>query len=358
MSSSVSQINYWIPELSKDRNSNADQAGSGAAYLSYKVFLGLSVLGGFLALDHLYLRSPLTFLSKIIINIMFFGVWWLYDACQAVFNTDTVKVFGLGIPAWGPTGIGAGVLVKDVADKKHMAFFTYGIALMFGGLLGADSFLVGDKQSGFIRLISTLTIIFSFVSIFWWFYNLFYFFFDTKSVIDQYPEYFGAPSSGGVFSYFGRYLTNMFPFLKPFFGIFETIKNTISGIFGNTLGTVGEIASKSIDVVDKTRQSAEEVAKAATTAFSVAPWAASFPHEITPSSVKESLLQKGGVVEGESSSPLTYFFVATIGIIAVSGFVLTYLRSRKNAVPPLQDDAPPEPRVLRKSDQEKPTRSP
>lgn len=357
MSSSVSQINYWIPELSKGNASNADEAGSGAAYLSYKVFLALSVLGGFLALDHLYLRSPLTFLSKIIINLMFFGVWWLYDACQAVFNTDTVKVFGLGIPAWGPTGIGAGVLVKDVADKKHMAFFTYGIALIFGGLLGVDSFLVGDQQSGFIRLISTLTIIFSFISIFWWFYNMFYFFFDTKSVTNQYPEYFGAPSSGGVFSYFGRYLTNMFPFLKPFFSTFGVIKNTVSATVGTALGSVGEIASKGIDVVDKTRQSAEEVAKAATTAFAVAPWAASFPREITSSSVKEVLTQKGGVVDGESSSVLTYVFVTTIGIIAVSGFVLTYLRSRKNANPPLQDDAPPEPRVLRKPDQEKPIRS-
>ena len=56
---------------------DATGAQDSGGYLSYNVFLGLSVLGGFFALDHLYLRSPLTFLAKIIINIMFF--WRLVD---------------------------------------------------------------------------------------------------------------------------------------------------------------------------------------------------------------------------------------------------------------------------------------
>ena len=356
MSAAISQINYWIGGPSSKGDDK--EGGPGAIYLSYKVFLALSVLGGFLALDHLYLRSPLTFIGKLIVNFLFFGIWWLYDASQAVFNTEVVKVFGLGMPGLGPQGIAAGVLGKEVPDQKHMAFFFYGIALFFGGLLGIDSFIVGEHQFGFIRLISTLTVIFSFISIFWWFYNIFYFVFDTKSVTDQYPDYFGAPSTGGVFSSFSKYIVNMFPFTRPFFTTFGTLASTAGTTLRTALGGVGEIASKGIDVEDKTRQTVEETTKAATAALALAPWSATFPGQITPSAVKETIMQKGGdIVVEESSGILSSVFLLTLAVIAVSGFTLTYLRSKKNASQPLQDDAPPEPGVLRKPDQEKPTHS-
>ena len=194
MSPSVSQIDFW-KETNKPSSTlpNATEGGQGAAYLSYNVFLALSVLGGFLALDHLYLRSPLTFLAKLILNIFTLGAWWLYDASHAVFNRDVVKIFGLPLPGWGPKGIGAGTMASDVPDKKHMAFFAYGLALIFGGIFGLDSFLVGDKQSGFIRLISLITVIFAPLAIFWWGINLVKFFAKTKDVVEMNWEYFGAP---------------------------------------------------------------------------------------------------------------------------------------------------------------------
>lgn len=198
-SPSISQIEYWrnAPKGPNDLNGsaikNVSEGGPGAAYLSYDVFMGLSILGGFFALDHLYLRSPLTFIAKIIVNILTLGAWWLYDASQAVFNKDVVKVFGLGIPGLGPKGIAAGVLGSDTPDKKHMAFFAYGLALILGGAFGLDSFVTGDSQSGIIRLIAFISIILTPVALAWWGYNLFKFFFKTKDVIGQNFEYFGAP---------------------------------------------------------------------------------------------------------------------------------------------------------------------
>jgi TM2 domain-containing membrane protein YozV len=186
MSSGVSQIEYWLGTNknagANNQNSNGKdgkEGGDGAIYLSYDVFMALAVIGGFFALDHLYLRSPLTFLAKIVINLLFFGVWWIWDALQAVFNDDVTKVFGLGVPSLGPKGIAAGVLANDVPDKKHMRFFIYAICLMFTGIFGVDSFLLGDKTSGFIRLISLITLIFSPIALGWWLYKLFKFFFDT-----------------------------------------------------------------------------------------------------------------------------------------------------------------------------------
>ena len=406
MSSSVSQIDYWINGRSKDSYGfNASEGGPGARFLSYKVFLGLSVLGGFLALDHLYLRSPLTFIAKLIINIMFLGIWWLYDASQAIFNTDVVKVFGLGVPGLGPKGIGAGVLASEVPDQKHMSFFFYGLALFFGGIFGLDSFLVGDTQSGFIRLVSLITIIGAPIAIFWWLYNLFFFVFKTKDVTDQYSDYFGSPTPSYM-SMLGQKLVSSIPILGPLFATAKKVTNAAE----KTIETVGDVAEgiiqnpnitlaalqktapvlqpiantvklgfqtadtavstvkegielgkmtveKGSALADHAITTAGETAKAASKALSLFPSAASLGEDVTVPAVKKVLsdmpIQSGG---GDAIGFLPYVFVGTLGLIAVSGFIVTYLRSKKN-VSPRKDDSPPEPGILRKSDQEKSTRS-
>jgi hypothetical protein len=250
MSQGVSQIEYWrdTPNNANNtnaNNTNAKEGGPGAIFLSYDVFLGLSIIGGFLALDHLYLRSPLTFIAKIIVNVLTLGSWWMYDASQAFFNKDVVKVFGLGVPGMGPKGIGAGVLASDVPDKKHMAFFIYGLVIILGGVFGLDSFIVGDKQSGFIRLICLITGILAPVAIFWWLFNLGKFFFKTKDVTNQYWEYFGAvpPAEHGMT--WGERLATKFPFLQKLFGPITRVKNavvsTAEGAI-NTAEAIGEAA--------------------------------------------------------------------------------------------------------------------
>ncbi len=232
MSTGVSQIEYWREvnkSHKKDANgiTNVNEGGPGAIYLSYDVFLGLSVIGGLLALDHLYLRSPLTFIAKIIVNVLTLGTWWLYDASQAVFNKDTVKVFGLGVPGMGPKGIAAGVLGSDVPDKKHMSFFIYGLGLLIGGIFGLDSFIVGDKMSGFIRLVCLITGILAPIAIFWWLFNTAKFLFKTKDVTNQYWDYFGAPEPAEHRMTWGEKLATKFPFLQKIFGPIATVKNAV-----------------------------------------------------------------------------------------------------------------------------------
>ena len=102
----VSQLKYWLEKTPTD----ADSSSQNGAYLSYNVFRILSILGGFFGLDHLYLRSLWTFLAKFIVNILCFGVWWIYDMLHALFNEPVVKMYGLGVPGLGPMGIAAGVL--------------------------------------------------------------------------------------------------------------------------------------------------------------------------------------------------------------------------------------------------------
>lgn len=398
MSASISQIGYWRevkqPNQVNQTNElklNASEGGPGASYLSYNVFLGLSVIGGLLALDHLYLRSPLTFLAKIVINLLFFGAWWLYDASQAIFNRDVIKVFGLSVPGIGPKGIGAGVLASDVPDKKHMSFFIYGLAVLFGGLFGLDSFIVGDKQYGFVRLISLFSILLVPVAIGWWLFSMFKFFFKTQDVIEKHWEYFGAPPPPDVVTAYEESILEKLPLVgglfKTLFGILspsitqtikpiikesiEPIKNTVNSgleVIQTSLETVQdglelgkEALATGVTIADKTLNVVGQTADAATKALSIAPATAAMTTGFTANVAQKALntlsTQKGGVAIETTLPLLSYILITTIAGIAVSGIIITYRRSRQNAKP-RKDDSPPEPGVLRELDKKESTTSP
>ena len=360
----MSQLKYWREE-EKNSNANANASGAKTDALSYHVFLGLSVLGGAIGLDHLYLRSPLTFLAKCVVNMLFFGVWWFYDAAQAIFNSDVVKVYGLGVPGLGPKGIAAGVLSSDTPSKKHMNFFVYALALIAGGVFGLDSFLVGDKQSGLIRLISMISMIGLPVALGWWAYKLFTFFFYTKTVTSQYKDFFGAPGESTEDQTSG-FLTRIFMrVLDTVRGPAELILKPVTDTVQMGIKTAGDTAAMGLQTVDRTValgqtlvDQSSKIATQVTEAVDAVSQAGSFLpatslySSITPEAVKsaKSALQSGGAAEDLNAS--SYVLLGTLLIVACSGFIATFLRSnfRSNHVPQ-RDDAPPEPGVFRESDQ-------
>jgi len=404
MGASVSQINYWIGTTGKSTKDNTPVGGDKAIYLSYNVFLCLSVLGGFFGLDHLYLRSPLTSIAKFIVNVFTFGTWWLYDATQAIFNRDVVKIFGLGVPGLGPKGIAAGVLANDVPDKKHMAFFVYAMALFMGGIFGLDSFITGNKLMGFIRVMCLITFIFIPVALFLWLYKIAMFLFKTNDVIEENSEYFGAPYTGftvsGAFSFINTLLD---PLLAPLFAFKDAILGTattavctakkVADTAVSTAKTVvkeavavGEVGKQLVQVPQtfqfnppiaqqalgqiQTGQTAPGIAKAlpipgpipqALPISGPIPQALPIPGSITgsiPGSISLGPLmpsQKGIPIIGggiiNDNSILPYMVIGTFGLIAVSGLILTYRRFRQNGKQHKTDEppTPSEPGVLRES---------
>lgn len=401
MSLGVSQIDYWRQKSQPPAGTKAvstpvskDEGGPGAQYLSYPVFMGLTILGGFLALDHLYLRSPMTFLAKFIVNILCFGVWWLYDVSQAIFNKDVVKVFGLPVPGMGPRGIGAGVFANETPDRKHLAFLIYGLSLIFGGIFGMDSFIVGDKTSGIIRLISFVTIIFAPVAIGWWLYGLFKFFFSTRDVTDKYWEYFGAPKPHEETLSTTEWLVYKIPFLSYIFGPINAVKEAVTNPSTIATGPIGELAEvaavaakplvneasaviapivnaiksgegivqSGIDVVGKgvnvagnavaTAKEAVNTLEPLTTVAAEA-MASPIPSAASLTEATTKLKMDGGGGLLQNTSVLGFTLMGVISIIAVSGMVLTYLRSRKTNGRPERDDSPTEPGVLRVPNKEK-----
>lgn len=169
--------------------------------LNYTVYWALAVFLGFTGLDYLYLGSPSMFVGKAVLNIFTLGFLWLYDALNATFNKDQVKLAGPFIPGFGPLGIGGGRFAdeerpgpsnpEEAAKAKN--FLLYGIGLMTLGFFGVDSFMSGDKLSGFLRLIAIFTFIYIPVAFIWYVFNLYRYFVRTGDCLDANWAYFGAP---------------------------------------------------------------------------------------------------------------------------------------------------------------------
>ena len=336
----VSYLKYWH-EGDDPANANTNEGKDGASFLSYNTFVLLSLLGGYIALDHLYLRSPWTFLAKIGVNLFFFGAWWIWDAAQALFNEDTVRLYGLSVPLVDQR-VGAGFLAKDIPDKKHFRFFSYAAALIFGGLFGLDSFLVGQTEFGLFRLICTITIIFLPISMIEWIYKLYQFFVNTKDVVEEHANFFGAskgPSAANRFSgWFYKFLQS---FLDP---VITPITSTIDkglDAYDRTLTVVDNTLKTSSDIIS----GVGKLINASSKASSVLPGTSLYSTITGPALAKADgqLKQKGGSLTqtNKSLNLLPYTLVATILLVFATGFYKNYSKTNVK-----KDDAPPQPSAV------------
>jgi hypothetical protein len=364
MGTTVSNLKFWenIPTLF-DRK---EEGNEDSVYLSYNVFLGLTILGGYFALDHLYLRSPVTFLAKFIVNMLCFGVWYWYDVLQAVWNSDVVKLYGLSVPAMGPKGIGAGVLAKDKPSKMHWNFLLYALCLLGGGMFGLDSFIVGDNRSGLIRVLCLISVIGAPIAMAWWAYNLFWFFTDTEYTINSNSAFFGRTAG----SFTSRLLSFIPSFLVP---IIESVLGPITASI-NTVNSTIKLATTAAEQIPEAIGVVKGLIDAGSKIGSITPLSSLATVEAlqTTSNVERAKQAGGRVMElgsavltsaslggsdaSDSLNALPYTLLGTVILISVAGFVVTYYRAKKN-VTPEYDDSPPEPGVLRKPHQEKPKRA-
>lgn len=163
--------------------------------LSYGWYWFLAVFFGWLGLDQLYLGSPIAGIGKIILNIVMLGWPWLYDALNATLNKEHIKASGPINPLIGHIGIGAGRFVDEDSTVKpsHKNMLIYGLILICFGIFGADSFLVGDKLSGYMRIIMLFSFFLTPIAFIWWLYKLYLYFIRTDQLLDQNYVYFDAP---------------------------------------------------------------------------------------------------------------------------------------------------------------------
>jgi TM2 domain-containing membrane protein YozV len=347
---SISSSSFWTEgankfEPKKDEDEEPDHKY--AKNLSYDVYVLLVLLGGFLGLDHFYLRSPLTGLAKIVVNVFFFGLWFYYDVFQVFSNKEMIKTYGLSVPVYGASGIAAGVLTKKKPDTKHMRFFMYSAALLFGGIFGADSFVLGDTYSGALRLLLTITGIFAPISLLWWGYNLFLYFVYPSDVIYANAEFFGVPPKPSISAQLMAKYPGVFSWITDY--IFGPFKVGYDGFLGSIL-TAGESAKVGLTTFGIGMKSMGDAAKELFSSLALfANIIANVPKGVGAAVDKSAALQGGGG-EQNNLNILGYLLIITIAVISSTGLGLSAYRIFKNDNKTQQkDDAPPEPGILRKS---------
>jgi hypothetical protein len=288
----------------------------------------------------------------------------------------------LGIPGMGPQGIAAGVLSNPQHSAKHWRFFMYAVALFFGGIFGLDSFLVGDRQTGIIRLVCLISLILLPVALLIWAYKVFQFFTNTKTVVGNHATFFGSTGSdpsGGLFSWLfspTKWLQAILgPIIDP---LAETAQAAIATV-DKTVNTVGKTVNLGRTAIEKGSEVVEEVSKVVDLAskglggvVGTVPGAALYS-AVTPEAVKAAMASPssesapnkkiepaaamvGGAIAVASSNlnTLPYILLGTLTLVVLAGFIATYKRSVPIQHAKRQDDIPPEPRVLRNPDRSKP----
>jgi hypothetical protein len=159
----------------------------GGPWYPYWTLIVFTVVGGFFGLDHIWLRSPMTGILKLIVNCFTFGFWWIYDMVQIFSEKDNVMKFGLSAPLYGPMGLGAGIFRDNQPGAKlSKSPFRY---LLYLGLVfmpfGLDFLAAGDSNGALFRLLSLFIFILWPIAFFWTFVNVYYAYADPKTLFEK-----------------------------------------------------------------------------------------------------------------------------------------------------------------------------
>lgn len=159
----------------------------GGPSLSYWVLILTTVLGGFLGLDHFLLRSPLTGLAKLIVNISCYGLWWIYDMLQILGDKDNVMKYGLTLPALGAAGIGSGIFLDSNpgATPSRSPLRYLGWVLLTFIPFGFDAYVAGDSNAAIAKFVSCITVILLPLWLIWTVIQLFKMYFDPTDVFEK-----------------------------------------------------------------------------------------------------------------------------------------------------------------------------
>jgi len=150
-----------------------------------------------LCVDHLLLRSPVTFLLKIVTLIPFLGFWYFYDLAQAFGERELVEQYGIGVPFYGPVGIGAGIFINKTASNlappaipKPWMFMIYALLSIVFIIFPLNKLAIGDywgciAQMG-MYMGGLLTLgLSALLAICWGFYDAYRVAFDTKGLFEK-----------------------------------------------------------------------------------------------------------------------------------------------------------------------------
>jgi len=162
------------------------------AQISYFVYIILTIFFGGFGLDHLALRSPLTAILKCMSIVPLLGFWYFYDIAQALGEREYVEKFGIAVPFYGPTGIGAGIFsgTKGIPEAPKdipgpWRYFAYVIATCTFILFPVNKFILGNYIGGILHILMYILFPLTFIAIIWSYYDIFQIIFNTKGLFEN-----------------------------------------------------------------------------------------------------------------------------------------------------------------------------
>ena len=318
----------------------------GGSQLSPSVLKALAVLGGFLGLDHLVLRSPKTALLKFLVNCISLGFWYWYDIVQVFADTDFVRTYGYSIPGVGPVGLGAGILHQEIPVGKAppaspSPFLYLAYSLLIAVPFGISHFIAGDYYGGAMKFFLSYVIFTFLLGWIWAAYSTFMVIFNTPTLVEKGTDRMFPATL--FMDAFGPAPNLMIP--KP--GEESSQEENASSFFNWIFGCLGFLKPLEKPVLEGVVSAGSTLAGVAKVAKDTA---VQMEEADTAPAVAE-VLQKGGALLGTSSTPI---FLGVSALVLVGAVGLTLLRVKggakqkdsiesktRNDLPPEVSDEPP-----------------
>jgi TM2 domain-containing membrane protein YozV len=212
---------------------------------NYFLFVALSIVLGFLGVDHFYLRSFATGTQKLITNVFTLGLWYWWDLLQILTDGEKIRKDGLSSPLDWVQGIGRGVFAGPPSAEKcdkattgggssgsaKKSYLIYAFLAIFFGWLGADKFYLGYGWQGIAKVLSCFNIFLFLFGWMWVLWDGFKAFFMTDSILKDgitaplpYSMLFTQKIDGDVFK------------VQPSAAGAETTSGGMSDMIGNMFG--------------------------------------------------------------------------------------------------------------------------
>jgi hypothetical protein len=126
------------------------------------------------------------------------GFWYFYDIAQAIGERELVEKYGIGVPFYGPIGLGAGMFIDK--DKKNIAppdvpkpwiFMLYALTTMVFIAFPLNKLVIGDYW-GLLAQLSMYTWMTIFtlgisllIGVAWGIYDIYNLIFKTREILEN-----------------------------------------------------------------------------------------------------------------------------------------------------------------------------
>ena len=320
-------------------------------YWLYMVFVIFPVTG-ILGVDHLLLRSPITAILKALSFVPLFGFWYFYDIAQ-LGEGDLIKKNGIGIPFYGPLGIGAGIFVESGKPQspkekpRPWLFVAYALTSMMFLAFPINKLVIGDYIGALAQL--CMLIVFP-LALAWSIYDIYRIVFDIDDVFKKgaarippaswllggYVESYLGPTPAGIDTGIGEIIVGAIeaPIVAAGKGAAGVV-DAAAGTVESGLGAVSEAADAAKEIATAAKGAAGAV-KAISTISAV------------PNALNTAIQKAGGTTISNIPSSMTMAVLFGVALLAFSGYAFNALQ-KIGKVNSDKDDPPPNPDTARRN---------